>query len=58
MKRCFEVRHCPASCYMICKAYKEGSDCWNTINIPCCKRNNKDRCENCHIYKEALIEEE
>lgn len=56
MKRCFEVRRCPASCYMICKAYKNGTDCWNTTDLPCCKRDVKDRCSSCHIYKMALEE--
>ncbi|MDI6786360.1 MAG: hypothetical protein QMD92_06575 [bacterium] len=53
MKRCFEVRCCPVSCYMICNAYKNGTNCWDTNNIPCCKRDNKDRCKSCHIYKTA-----
>jgi hypothetical protein len=54
MKRCFEVRGCPASHYLICQAYKEGKDCWEVEDIPCCKRKNKDRCKDCNVYMDAL----
>lgn len=44
MKRCFEIQGCPASLYLICPAYKEKKSCWEILGVPCCKRNNKDRC--------------
>lgn len=54
MKRCFEVEPCPASHYLKCPAYKQGKNCWETVNIPCCKRNNKDRCPPCSVYMAAM----
>ncbi|MBU2599747.1 hypothetical protein KJ849_04120 [bacterium] len=56
MKRCFEIRYCPASCYIVCDAYKNGTDCWDTPHIPCCKRDNKGRCLECFVLIQAKEE--
>jgi hypothetical protein len=53
VKRCYEVRGCSASFYLKCPAYEKGKDCWNVTNLPCCKRNNKDRCKDCTVFIEA-----
>ncbi|MDI6703185.1 MAG: hypothetical protein QME40_00655 [bacterium] len=53
MKRCYEIQTCPASHYLRCPAYKTGKDCWETTDLPCCKRNNKDRCNDCYVYIKA-----
>lgn len=58
MKRCIEVHGCPASHYLICKAYKEGKSCWEVPGVPCCKRDNKDRCPDCSVYIDASKDEE
>lgn len=57
MKRCFEIQGCPASLYLICPAYKEKKSCWEILGVPCCKRNNKDRCLECSLYLNARKEE-
>ena len=57
MNKCsdYNIRGCPASSYLICSAYKEGTNCWEAErDIPCCKRENKDRCKDCSVYKKAL----
>ncbi|MEW6607238.1 MAG: hypothetical protein AB1414_07245 [bacterium] len=54
MKRCYEIRGCPASHYLNCQAYQQGSNCWEILNVPCCKRNDKDRCLQCPIYQSAV----
>jgi hypothetical protein len=42
---------------MSCIAYKSNKNCWETKDIPCCRRENKDRCPKCIIYKLAKEEE-
>ncbi|MDI6735846.1 MAG: hypothetical protein QME42_06590 [bacterium] len=54
MKRCFEIRGCPASHYLNCVAYRNGLNCWETPQIPCCKRNDKERCPQCPIYQTVV----
>ncbi|MDI6782170.1 MAG: hypothetical protein QME49_08730 [bacterium] len=51
MKKCYDVRGCPASHYLRCAAYASGKDCWEVPDIPCCKRNDKERCKECNIYQ-------
>jgi len=56
MNKCsnYDVKGCPASQYLICEAYKNGKNCWETQGVPCCKRDNKERCKECEVYKKAL----
>lgn len=57
MTRCcdFDVGGCTASFYLSCVAYKEGKNCWEVeVSIPCCKRNNKERCRDCNTYQKAV----
>lgn len=58
MKRCYEVRGCPASHYLNCAAYRQEINCWEATNIPCCKRNDKERCSQCPIYQIAFSKPE
>lgn len=55
MNRCsdYAIKGCPASQYMICEAYRTGRNCWETKGIPCCKRNDKERCKGCEVYIKA-----
>jgi len=57
MKHCWEVTNRPASMYLQCVAYKEKLNCWEVKDIPCCKRENKDRCKECSVYQAAFKEE-
>lgn len=54
MKRCYDIRGCPASHYLRCSAYQIGKNCWEEPNIPCCKRNEKERCKDCSIYQATM----
>lgn len=50
MQKCDEIRGCPASYYMNCQAYQSGKNCWEVLDIPCCKQKDKNRCKECDIY--------
>lgn len=54
MKRCYDIRGCPASHYLRCPAYKTDKNCWEVPNLPCCKRNDKERCKDCSIYQAGV----
>lgn len=55
MNRCsdYALKGCPASQYLICEAYKNEKNCWETQGVPCCKRDDKERCKECEVYKKA-----
>jgi len=57
--RCQQIRLCPASQYLICSAYLDGSlNCWEIAGKPCCKRDDFARCLDCFIYLRAMGQEE
>ncbi len=41
---------CPASFYTTCKAYKEGLNCWEVDNKPCCNNTDISVCKSCKVY--------
>lgn len=49
-QECRELRGCPASMYFNCPAYAMGKNCWEVSDVPCCRRNDKIRCETCSLY--------
>lgn len=51
--RCAHHRNCPGMIRYMCEAYLRDNNCWETREIPCCRRRNKDRCETCPIYLEV-----
>jgi hypothetical protein len=44
------VRGCPASHYLICKAYATGRNCWEVPGRPCCKQEDLAQCLSCSVY--------
>lgn len=54
MTVCCDIRGCPGSQYINCAAYKTGKNCWEVLDVPCCKRNDKGRCKECSIYLKAM----
>lgn len=51
---CFEIRKCPASMYLSCKALQQNMNCWEADDKPCCRRNDINRCKECEVYLEHL----
>lgn len=51
---CFEIRGCPASMYLSCKALQNNKNCWEADDKPCCRRNDLERCKECEVYLEHL----
>jgi Holliday junction resolvasome RuvABC DNA-binding subunit len=51
---CFEIRGCPASMYLSCKALQQNLNCWEATEKPCCRRNDINRCKECEVYLEHL----
>jgi len=51
----WDVKGCPASMYLVCKAYERKKNCWEVegIGIPCCKRLRKDRCPTCEVFQKG-----
>ena len=45
-----EYKGCPASSYMRCRAYKEGLNCWEVRNKPCCPDTDSSTCTGCKVY--------
>lgn len=44
---------CPASFYTSCRAYKEGLNCWEIEDKPCCRNSNFSICSNCKVYNKC-----
>jgi len=38
---------CPASFYLRCKGYKEGLNCWEISEKPCCSCTDLSTCRQC-----------
>lgn len=55
-KRCWDIKICPASYYMNCKAYEKKVDCWEIKDGCLCHY--YPSCEECEIYQEHLKEVE
>ncbi len=47
---CGKLKGCPASQYFICPAYSGNKNCWETKDLPCCRRNDKERCFSCTLF--------
>ncbi|MBU0600325.1 hypothetical protein KKB54_03250 [bacterium] len=56
--KCLDVKGCSAGYYLKCPAYKIEKSCWEVPAVPCCKRNNKERCVPCPVYLRAGQKEE
>lgn len=50
MRKCWDIKGCPASHYMNCVAYKEQVSCWEMKEGCIC--GSYSECEECPIYKE------
>lgn len=48
---CSNTRGCPASLYMNCQGYKDGLNCWEVNDKPCCLDTDRSRCRSCEVYK-------
>ncbi|MDI6786080.1 MAG: hypothetical protein QMD92_05155 [bacterium] len=57
MLKCLDVKGCSAGYYLKCPAFKAGKSCWEVPNVPCCKRNDFERCKECSVYIRACKEE-
>jgi hypothetical protein len=55
MRKCWQIKGCPASHYVRCEAYIKDADCWQ-INQGCLCVDGSN-CSECSIYK-AHVEEE
>ena len=51
-KNCWEIKGCPASFYLNCKAYAKKKNCWEVKDGCLCHLN--ESCEKCSIYKAYL----
>ncbi len=47
------VKGCPASCYLKCPALRDGKNCWEVLNVPCCPKSSLDACRRCEVFKRA-----
>lgn len=53
MLKCLDVKGCSAGYYLKCPAFKIEKSCWEVSNVPCCKRNDIERCKICPVYIRA-----
>ncbi len=47
---CQVIQQCPREKYMNCPAFLAGKNCWQVSGVLCCKRNIKNRCQDCKVY--------
>jgi len=57
-KKCWQIKGCPASMYLNCKAYSKGKNCWEIKEGCFCNKVDSQlkvgNCQNCSIYKDYL----
>ena len=51
---CWQIRKCPDHQKNKCSAFSYSLNCWEKGDLPCCRRNNKDRCELCIMYSACI----
>lgn len=49
-KNCWEIKGCPASFYLNCKAYAERVSCWKIKDGCMCLSD--ENCDKCSVYKD------
>jgi hypothetical protein len=51
----YQVKGCPASYYLTCRAFVEGKNCWEVPGVPCCAKSAHPECQDCQVFKQAML---
>ncbi|MEW6618583.1 MAG: hypothetical protein AB1422_14665 [bacterium] len=50
MNKCFNIKGCPASFYLMCEAYRQSKNCFEVKNPACCHNHTLQECKKCPFY--------